>query len=184
MPAAVATRYARALADLVTKPGAAADPEHVSADLQLFEEALAASAQLRNVLLSPAVPSVRKRAVVTDLARVLPLSDIVRRFLCVLIDHRRIDVVSGIREAFESVIDERTGVVRVDVASARQLTPGQRDELVRELSRITGKQARPRFSIDPNLIGGVVARVGSTVYDSSVRGQLQDLRARLAGAAS
>ncbi len=184
MPAAVATHYARALAGVITKPGSQVDPRQASAELDAFAGALAASSDLRHVLLSPAVPPARKRAVVADLARMLSISSVVMRFLFVLIDHRRAALLADIREAFEAVIDERLGVVRVDVASARELTQAQRDALTAELSRLTGKRARSQFSIQPGLIGGVVARVGSTVYDGSVRAQLEGLRQKLASAGS
>jgi F-type H+-transporting ATPase subunit delta len=182
MAGAVAFRYARALADLASKPEAAADPQGVIADLEKFERALAASQDLRNAMQSPAVPPARKRAVMSRLANQLSLSDLVRRFLMVLIDHRRAPLLGEIREAFETVMDERLGVVRVDVLSARDLTATQRDELLKEFSRATGKKARARFEVDASLIGGVIAKVGSTVFDGSLRGQLQALKARMAGA--
>jgi F-type H+-transporting ATPase subunit delta len=177
MPSALAFRYARALADAA----GAVDPQSVMRDLGAFESLLAASQDLHTALQSPAVPPARKRAVVSRLAQALPLSDLVRRFLMVLIDHRRAALLGGVREAFESVMDERLGVARVDVVSARELTSAQRGAIVAEVGRVTGKQARALFSIREDLIGGVVARVGSTVFDGSVRGQLETLKHRLAG---
>ncbi len=182
MPNAVAFRYARALADLAAKPGAAVDPRGVIADLETFERALVASPDLRNAMQSPAVPPARKHAVMARLTKRLSLADLVRRFLMVLIDHRRMPLLGEIREAFETVMDERLGVVRVDVVSARELTAAQRDELLREFSRATGKKARARFAVSGDLIGGLIAKVGSTVFDGSLRGQLQALKARMAGA--
>lgn len=179
MPGALAFRYARALADLASAPAAAVDPEAVTRDLLLFEQTLFAFNALKNALQSPTVPPRRKQAVVTQLAGMLPLSDLVRRFLLVIVGHRRTPLLPDIREAFESVVYERLGVVRVDVASARELAPGQRQELLAELSQLTGKEARARFRVRPELIGGVVARIGSTVYDGSVQGQLETLRQRL-----
>jgi F-type H+-transporting ATPase subunit delta len=178
MPSALAFRYARALA------GAAppSDVPAVIASLAAFETMLAASQDLRNALQSPAVAPARKRAVISRLAEALSLSGVVRRFLLVLIDHRRAALLAEIREAFEAVMDDRLGLVRVDVVSARELTPAQRGGLVAELSRVTGRQARAQFSIREELIGGVLARVGSTVFDGSVRGQLETLKQRLAGA--
>jgi F-type H+-transporting ATPase subunit delta len=178
MPNALAFRYARALADAA----GAADPQAVMRDLEAFETLLAASVDLHIVLESPAVPPARKRAVVSRLAQALRLSDLARRFLMVLIDHRRPALLGGVREAFESVTDERLGVARVDVVSARELTLAQRGAIVAEVGRVTGRQARAQFSIREDLIGGVVARVGSTVFDGSVRGQLETLKHRLAGA--
>ncbi len=182
MPAAVASRYARALAELVAQPGSTLDAEHAASQLDAVAAALQISPQLKHVLLSPAVPSPRKRALIARLAGGLGLSDLVKRFLYVLVDHRRVALLKEVREAFETEIDQRRGVVRVDVASARELAPAQCEALSGELVRLTGKRPRLRFALDPELLGGLVARVGSTVYDGSVRGQLAALRERMAGA--
>lgn len=132
MPSALAFRYARALA------GAAppAEVPVVMDGLAAFETMLAGSPALRNALQSPAVAPARKRAVISRMAQALQLSGVVRRFLLVLTDHRRAAWLREIREAFEAVMDDRQGLVRVDVVSARELTPAQRDGLVGELSQI------------------------------------------------
>jgi len=182
MPGALALRYARALSGLVLKPDSDVDPRAVSGDLERFEAQALASADLRVALESPAVAPARKRAVVARLAKELPVSDLVRRFLFVVIDHRRMHELRDIREAFETVMDERLGIVRADVLSARQLTDAQEREVLSSLRQVTGKQARARFTVRPDLVGGIVARIGSTVYDGSVRGQLDALKQRLAGA--
>lgn len=181
MPAAVATRYARALVDLATRPGEAGAPERVLEELALFEEALRVSPALRTVLLSPAVPAPNKRNLVSRLVRHLGLSDLVRRFLLVVTDRRRMGMLGEIRLAAEQTLHERLGVVRVEVASARELTAAQREALEGGLERLTGLHPRISFRIDPELIGGAVARIGSTIYDGSVRGRLETLRRRLAG---
>jgi len=133
------------------------------------------------VLLSPAVPPPRKRSLIGRLAAGLGVSDLLKRFLYVLVDHRRIGLLAEIHEAFEIEVDRRRGLARVDVSSARELTATEREALARELSRLTGQQPRLRFRLAPELIGGLVARVGSTVYDGSVRGQLAALKERMAG---
>jgi F-type H+-transporting ATPase subunit delta len=179
MPAALAFRYARALAELANRPGA--DPEAAGRELGAFAAAMADSADLRVILASPAVPPARKRAVISGLAPIIGVSDLVRRFLIVVADHHRMSFLADIGDAFETVMDERLGVVRADVASARELTPAQRAAVIAELARITGKNARARFSTDGDLIGGLTARIGSTVYDGSVRGQLELLQQQLAG---
>jgi F-type H+-transporting ATPase subunit delta len=181
MPAAVAFRYARALADLVTRPGAAVEADRALAELESFAAAVASSRAFEHVLLSPAVPPPRKRALIQRLAGRLGLSALLQRFLFVLVDHRRVALLGEIREAFESELDARRGLARVEVSSARELSGTQRAALVRELTRLTGKTPRLKFHLEPGLIGGLVARVGSTVYDGSVRGQLAGLRQRLAG---
>jgi len=177
---AVATRYANALADAVTAPGSAARPENVLAELRAFEAALRASTDLHNALTSPAVPPGRKRAVVGRIGDVLGLSRLARNFLFVLIDRRRIAELDEVLESFEQVVDERLGIARADVASARELSEAQRAALNGILERMTGKRIRTHFAVDGSLIGGVVARIGSTVYDGSVRGQLDSLGRRLA----
>jgi F-type H+-transporting ATPase subunit delta len=150
------------------------------AQLQSFDAAFRSTPALRNALTSPAVPSSRKKAVVGRLGQLLGLSRITLNFLFVLIDHRRIGGLSEIIQMFERTIDERLGFARAEVISARQLTEAQRTALNTELERLVGKRIRMRTSVDEALIGGVVARIRSTVYDGSVRGRLKALERRLA----
>jgi F-type H+-transporting ATPase subunit delta len=175
---AVATRYAKALAD-VTTAAAGLKPDAALSQLRAFETTLNESRELQNALATPAVPASRKRAVVGRLAEILKLSTIARNFLFVLIDHRRIALLGEILHSFELIVDERLGFARAEVSSPRELTEPQRGAISAQLERLTGKRIRMRFAVDPALIGGVVARIGSTVYDGSVRGQLQTLGRRL-----
>jgi F-type H+-transporting ATPase subunit delta len=175
MLSAVATRYARALADVL----AASDPAPVLAQLREIEEIIRSSQDLRNALATPAIPPSRKRAVMARLIEPLRVPVQVRNFLFVVIDHRRVHDFASIIEAFEALADQRLGLVRADVTSAHELTEAQRSSLTIQLSRLAGKQAKPRFATDPAVMAGVVARVGSTVYDGSVRGQLERLRTKL-----
>ena len=176
---AVAARYANALADVVTSGGSPLRPRDAVAELRAFAAALAASAELQNALATPAVPAPRKRAVVGRIAEILQLSRISRNFLYVLIDHRRIAALSDILNSFELMVDERLGFARAEVSAAREMAAPQRAALTSELERLTGRRIRMRFTVDERLIGGVVARIGSTVYDGSVRGQLASLGRRL-----
>lgn len=176
---AVATRYAKALADVTTASGAAIQPADALTQLRAFEAALSGSHELQNALSTPAVPASRKRAVVDRIADVIKLSPIARNFLFVLIDHRRIGLLSAILNDFELTVDERLGFARAEVSSPTELTEAQRGAINAQLETLTGKRIRMRFAVDPALIGGVVARIGSTVYDGSVRGQLQTLGRRL-----
>jgi F-type H+-transporting ATPase subunit delta len=180
MAQTIVARYARALVDLATKPSPEITGERAAAELRAFEGVWEQSAELRNILLSPAVSAARKRAVVGALAGNLGISRIVRNFLYVVIDHRRIAEVAAMRAAFEEMLDERLGIVRVHVTSAREMTEAQRDAMGTELARATGRKVRLQHAVDPQLIGGAVARIGSTTYDGSVRGQLDDLKRRLA----
>jgi len=176
---AVASRYADALVDVVTGPKAAADPQQVARDLRQFAGLVASSPELSNALTTPAVPAARKRAVAGRLAEQLGFGPITRNFLFVLIDHRRIAEVGDIAEAFEILLDERLGYTRAEIGTAAELDERQRAALVGKLEQLTGKRVRPRFTLDPDLVGGVVARIGSTVYDGSVKGQLRNLQRRL-----
>ena len=177
---AVANRYANALADVVTAPSSGARPEDILGELRSFEAGLRDSAELHNALTSPAVPPARKRAVVGKIADALKLSRVARNFLYVLIDHRRIAALADVLHSFEITVDERLGFARAEVSSARELSDSQRSAITAQLERMTGKRVRMRYAVDPSLIGGVVARIGSTVYDGSVRGQLDSLGRKLA----
>jgi F-type H+-transporting ATPase subunit delta len=179
MLSVVAKRYARALGDVVALPGSGADAAKALAELRAVEQIVSGSPDLRNALLSPAVAPSRKRAVIARLTEPMGVTKAVRNFLFVVIDHRRVHEFSSIVDAFEALLDERLGYVRADVASAHELTQPQRAGLEAQLSRLAGKQAKVRFTTDPALVAGVVARVGSTVYDGSVRGQLERLRSTL-----
>jgi F-type H+-transporting ATPase subunit delta len=173
---AVNTRYANALADVVTAGGSAVRPQDAVSELRAFAAALEGSTELQNALVTPAG---RKRAVVGRIAEILKLSRIARNFLFVLIDHRRIAALSDIINSFEQIVDERLGFARADVSAAREMSEPQRASLASVLERLTGKRIRMRFTVDERLIGGAVARIGSTVYDGSVRGQLASLGHRL-----
>ena len=182
MLSVVASRYARALVDVVTAPESPVDPVAALDQLRGVEALIAGSADLRNALLSPAVSTSRKRGVIAKLTEGPRIAKAVRNFLYVIIDHRRVADFSSIVEAFEVLLDERLGYVRADVASAQPLPDEQRKRLEAEISRVAGKKAKLKFTVNPALVAGVVARIGSTVYDGSVRGQLDKLRVMLAKA--
>jgi F-type H+-transporting ATPase subunit delta len=180
MLSVVATRYAKALVDVITAPGSRIEASRVLNELRSTDAIIAGSTDLRNILLSPAVPPSRKRAVMARLVEPMGLTKQVRNFIFVLIGHRRIPQFASIVDAFEMLLDDRLGYVRADISSAGPLTDTQRANLEAQLSRLAGKTAKLQFTTDASLIGGVVARVGSTVYDGSVRGQMERLRAKLA----
>jgi F-type H+-transporting ATPase subunit delta len=176
---AVASRYAHALADVVTASGAPLSAEEAVTQLKAFEATLRSSAALQNALTTPAVPAARKRAVIARIGYMLELSQIIRNFLYVLVDHRRLSSLSEIMHSFELAVDQRLGFERAEVTSAAELNEDQQDELRIRLEQVSGKRLRARYSVDRNLIGGILARIGSTVYDGSVRGQLDILRDRM-----
>jgi F-type H+-transporting ATPase subunit delta len=180
MASAVANRYARALVDVVMAPNSPLKPEDAVTQLRALDAIIQESQELRNALLTPAIQNSRKRAVIAKLlSETAGGSPLIRNFAYVLIDHRRITIVGEIREAFELQIDERLGFARAEVTSAAPLEESVGAGLESELSRLTGKRMRLRFEVDPALLGGVVARIGSTVYDGSVRGELRQLAKKL-----
>ncbi len=176
---AVATRYANALADVVTSSASTLRPQDAVAELRSFEAVLQSSAELHKALITPAVAGSRKKAVLERIAGILGLSRISRNFLFVLVDHRRIGSMPEIIHSFELALDERLGFARAEIASARELGGQERTDVVARLEGISGKRIRARYTVDEGLIGGLVARIGSTVYDGSVRGELQSLQRRL-----
>lgn len=180
MASAAANRYARALADIVLARNSPLSASDAVAQLRSVEQLISSSDELRNALLTPAIPAVSKRGVMRRLLDELGVSTIIRNFIYVVIDHRRVGIISDIRHAFELLIDERLGFVRAEVSSAEPLDARRGSEIESELSSMTGKRMRLHFAVDPALLGGVVARIGSTVYDGSLRGQLQQLRRQLA----
>jgi F-type H+-transporting ATPase subunit delta len=180
---AVAARYANALADVVTQAASGLRPNDAVSELGAFEDALKSSAELQEVLVTPAIPIGRKRAVIGRLADILKLSRVTRNFLFVLLDHRRMPLIPEILSAFELIVDERMGFARADVQSARELSEAQRAALTARLQQLTGKRIRARYAVDDRLIGGAVARIGSRIYDGSVRGQLESLERRLSAEA-
>jgi len=179
MLSVVAARYAKALVEVVAAPGSASDPAQVLTQLRSIQELIKGSAELRGALASPAVAPSRKRAVMKRLMDPMNVSVHVRNFLYVVIDHRRVDELGSIIEAFETMLDERLGFVRADIASAHELSASQKAALEVQVAQLAGRKAKLRFTTDPGLIAGAVAHVGSRVYDGSVRGQLDRLRSRL-----
>ncbi len=154
--------------------------EEVGKELASFVELTRESADLRNMLASPAVPKEKKHAVINALAKRLGSSKAFRNFLCVLVDNRRTAMLGQIREAFEAQLLERLGVTQAQVTTARELSASERGDLSKALERLTGKRIEAEYKLDAGMIGGAVVRIGSTVYDGSVREQLNRLRASLA----
>ena len=179
MASALVNRYARALGDIVLEPGSPLKPEEAVAQLRAAEQVFEQSAELRIALLTPAIATSRKRAVIGKLLDELGASRIVRNFIFVVVDHRRIGHFSEIREAFELVLDERLGFARAEIVSAAPLDERRSATLESELSQLTGRRMRVRFHVNPGLLGGATARIGSTLYDGSLRGQLQQMRRQL-----
>jgi F-type H+-transporting ATPase subunit delta len=177
---AIVDRYASALADVVTSPTSTVSPHDALAQLRSFDAVARESHELRTALESPAVSHSRKRAVIARFVELLGLSQTVRNFLFVLSNKRRLSALHEIIDSFDVQLDERLGFIRADISAAAELSQPQLDTLTAKLAAISGKKIRMRFNVDPALIGGVVARMGATVYDGSVRGRLDSLSKKLA----
>ena len=174
---ALAQRYANALVDVVIEQGNA---DQVRKELASFNELLDQSADLRNFLASPAVPPPTKQAVIEKLVARLGASKTLRNFLFVIVENRRAAMLPQIQQAFEALLRARLGVAEAQVTSVRELGVEEKLNLVRALERLTGKRVEAQYEINEELIAGAVVRIGSTIYDGSVRAQLDQLRTRLA----
>lgn len=181
MPSSVASRYAAALVDVLVDPKNAQEAPAVVEQLEGVRTAMRESNDLRKAFISPAVSIPVKRRLVEQLTPVLGLSPITNRFLTVVINHRRMDALTEIIRAVRNEMDERQGIARPVVTSAAELGGEQRGQLEQQLQALTGREVRAQYQVDPELMGGVSVRIGSKVFDGSIRGQIQSLRRQLAG---
>jgi F-type H+-transporting ATPase subunit delta len=173
---ALASRYAAALADVALEQKSG---DRVKKDLSQFVDTFFSSADLRNFIESPAVGPQMKHRVIEELAARMDLAPAVRNFAYVLVNHRRTEMLREIQQAFETELNTRLGIAEAQVTSARELNAAERERVTKALERHTGKKIEARFRHDESLIAGAVIRVGSTVYDGSVREQLTRLREQL-----
>lgn len=175
----VARRYATALADVVIKTG---ETETVKTELNAWQEMITSNAELENVLRNPVVPHIRKERLLEGLLEKTQPLGTTANFLRILLKNSRLADIGPINERFLQVLEERSGTVSAEIISSRDLSEGERAELRSNLEKLTGKKVNPSFRLDPDLIGGVVTRIGSTVYDGSVKNQLELLKAELVNA--
>ncbi len=172
----VARRYAIALADVVLKHG---ETETVKTELKDWEDLIKSNNNLQTAFSSPAIAHLSKEKVLEGLLAKTKPSKTTANFLRVLLQNSRLTELSEINEKFASVLDERNGIIAAEVISARPLSDAEKAEFQVNLNRLTGKKVNLNFDIDENIIGGVVTRVGSTVYDGSVKTQLENLKQQL-----
>jgi len=172
--ASVASTYARAFADVVLE--AHLDPERAVDGLRRIERLLKQSVELRRVWENPAVPSDQKRKLLDAITRLEGIEPHVRNLVAVLIDHRRTPFLERITEQLEKELDARLGFAEAQVTSARELREGEKRALEAQIAIVTGKKVRAHFGLDSSLLGGAVVRVGSTIYDGSVKGQLERMK--------
>jgi F-type H+-transporting ATPase subunit delta len=177
-----ATRYARAFFDVAQKE---ADIQRVGEELKAFNATISGHETLARVFANPAVPAARKRAVVQELLnRAGAVTPVTARLTLLLAERDRLPLLPEIVTAYETRLMEHAKVVRAELTTAIEL-PQERVEALRSgLANVTGRQVQLSTRVDPAIIGGAVARIGSTVYDGSVTTHLQKVKERLAGAAA
>jgi F-type H+-transporting ATPase subunit delta len=174
----VARRYAAALADVLAERGEA---RQVQEELSGWELMIRNNVQLQEVFRNPTIPYDQKQKVLSTLitrTRVRPLT---ANFLQVLLQNQRLTELGEVNKRFAQVLDERSGIVSAEVTTARPVPENSQQALREKLTALTGKQVRLSFATDEELIGGIVTRIGSTVYDGSVRTQLQQVKEKMAG---
>ena len=173
-----AIRYARALLDVAVKEKA--DLELIENELSQFADLFKQYPLLEKVLLNPAVPVPRKRAAVADILAQAKFTPIVTKLLTLLADRDRLVLAPDLLAAYRDRLLDHRGVVRAEVTTATALDPGRTEAIQNGLAALTGRKVLLVTKIDPSIIGGLVARVGSTVYDGSVTRQLEKMKDRLA----
>ncbi|GGA65804.1 hypothetical protein GCM10011507_16720 [Edaphobacter acidisoli] len=176
----VALRYAHAFAD-VTK-SRQLDIPAIEQQLNDFKDTLAGSQDLREVLMDPSIARTQKLKVLDAIAKRLGMASETRNFLAVIIDHQRLSDLGDILTEYHRIADEQSGTVEAEITSARNLSPADKAELESQVERLAGGRVRTTYRQDAALLGGAVVRIGSTVYDGSIRAQLQQLKQRLVSA--
>jgi len=174
----VARRYASALADVVLERGEAREVEE---ELLAWEKMFQASPVLPEVFRNPTIPLDKKRAVLNKLIDRSKPKPTTANFLKVLLQNQRLTDLGEINQKFAEILDLRAGMVAATVTTARTVPENAQQKLHTKLLSVTGKKVRINFMTDPELIGGLVTRIGSTVYDGSVRNHLQLIKAKMAG---
>jgi F-type H+-transporting ATPase subunit delta len=175
--AAIAAPYARAFADVVFE--AHLNANDVQLQLNDFLAAWREAADLREVLLDPSFPAEQKISILDKLNARLGMSEQVRNFIAVVIQHDRLYVLDEILAEYRKEVNRRLSISEVQVTTARPLDADERQGIEQEVAALTGTQVQATYNEDKSLLGGVMVRVGSTVYDGSVKGKLARLKEQL-----
>jgi F-type H+-transporting ATPase subunit delta len=176
--ASVTNTYARALADVVFDRKLATTK--TLREVQSLAKLVADNKELREVWETPSITSEQKRAVLDAIVAREGVSSEVRNFMAVLIDHHRIQFLGEISKQFELELSQRLGFVEAEIITARELDSAERRTLESEVAKLTGKKVHAHYAREESLLGGAVVKIGSTIYDGSVNGQLNRIRERIA----
>ena len=171
---AFASRYARAFADVVTSAhlNAAAIDQQLADFLATWD----GSVDLRSTFENPAIPATQKIAILDKLNTKLGLQKELRNLIAVLIHNDRIAQVKEVAAAYRAELEERQGIRQAEIITARELPEAERATLLAGVGKLAGAKIQPTFKLDKSILGGAVVRIGSTVYDGSVRGRLERLK--------
>jgi F-type H+-transporting ATPase subunit delta len=177
--ASLASTYSRAFADVVLS--AHLDVNRALAELRAIASLVAESSDLRRVWENPAIAADQKRRVLDVIAERDGISRQARNLIAVLIDHRRIHFLDPVIRQLEKELDARLGFAEAEITTVRELADTERREFEAQVGKLTGKKVRAHYTQDASLLGGAVVRVGSTIYDGSVKGQLERIREQIGG---
>ncbi len=172
--ASVASTYARAFADVIFS--ARLDAARAMGGLQQITTLFSESAELRRVWENPAVPVEQKRKLLDVIVQRDGIERPVRNLIAVLMDHRRLAFLPRIVEQLKKELDARMGFAEAQISSARELGGDEKQVLEAQIAKTTGKKVRAKYGLDASLLGGAVVRIGSTIYDGSVKGQLEKIK--------
>lgn len=174
----VARRYAGALADVILKNG---DVEVVKSELNAWNQMMISNGDLLTVFRNPAIAHLSKEKVLENLLEKAKPSKTTANFLRVLLKNGRLTDLNEINTRLDAVLADRGGEITGQVVSAHPLGEAEKSELRANLEKLTGKKVQLDFNTDENIIGGVIASVGSTIYDGSVKTQLENLKQQMIG---
>ncbi len=172
-----APKYAHAFASVVSSAGL--DARSAKQQMLDFATTLAESKELREVMMDPSIAADQKLAVLDALSERLGMMREVRNFFAVIIDHQRIGDVGEIVDAYSLVADEDSGVAEAEIVSAHELNGDDRATLEAQVVKLAGSQIRVQYKVDSTLLGGAIVKIGSTVYDGSLRAQLDEMKRSL-----
>lgn len=176
----VALRYAHAFASVVSSQNL--DSAAVQQQINDFRGTFQGSRELREVLADPAIPKEQKLKVLDAIAQKVGMFSQVRNLIAVIMDHDRLGDLGEILDEYAIIADENAGLSEAEIVSAHALNDEDRAQLESQVSKLAGGRIRATYRQDPSLLGGAVVRIGSTVYDGSIRAQLDRLKQQLVGA--
>ena len=178
--ASSAPRYARAFAEVAES--ASLDATAAQQQIQDFADTLAGSSELRQYLENPSVEMPQKLKVLDAIAARMTMFPQVRNFLAVIMEHHRLVELNEILTEYGEVVDSHAGAVEARITSARPLNSEDRAQMESQIAKLAGGRVRASYAEDASLLGGAVVEIGSTIYDGSVRAQLQQLKNKLVNA--